>query len=92
MEAAGASSQTVDFGAKLFVQVRMGPMTILRKEYTFDEAIDAVNLSCPLKEYRKITEVEIPSGIPSGGYSVVVEAYTQGHEREITFLEGSIVF
>lgn len=92
--AGGTSSEIIDVGAKLFIQVKVGYVSILRKEYDFCDVIDAVNLTCPLeKGYRKITkQVEIPGAIPKGTYTVTADAYTEGHGKEITCLEGSIAF
>jgi hypothetical protein len=53
-----------------------------------------VNLSCPLeKGYRELVQqVELPSEIPEGKYTVTADAYTENHEREITCLKGEITF
>jgi len=92
--AAGTSSQTIQSEAKLFVQVKLGYVTILRKEYDFCDAIDAVDLSCPLeKGQHKISKVvQIPAAVPPGTYSVSANAWTKDHEGEMTCLQGGITF
>jgi len=94
IHAAGTSSQTIEEGAKIFLQVKLGYITLLRQEMDFCDAIDNVDLECPLeKGYRTISkEVAIPGAIPKGTYSVSADAYTGGVKKEITCLKGEITF
>ncbi|SCU80483.1 LADA_0B07734g1_1 [Lachancea dasiensis] len=96
ISAAGFVKDTIEEGAYVDVEVRLGYIKLLTQTYNLCEELennDVGGLKCPIKAGDYIIEktVEIPKEVPPGKYSVVARAYTDDDD-EITCLSGDIYF
>lgn len=91
--AAGTFSKDVEPGAKVFLQVKYGLITLIKQEADLCDQIGNIDLSCPLKkgpmEFKK--SVQIPQQVPKGKYSVTADVYTVEKEK-VTCLESTVFF
>lgn len=96
ISAVGKLHETVEEGAYVEVEVRLGYIKLLTQTYDLCETLeenDVGELSCPLEAglYNVVKEVEIPAEVPPGRYVVLARAYNVDDEL-ITCLTGEIVF
>jgi hypothetical protein len=91
--ASGTFSKDVEAGAKVFIQVKYGLITLIKQEADLCDQIGNIDLSCPLKkgpmEFTK--SVQIPAQVPKGTYSVTADVYTVDEEK-VTCLESTVYF
>lgn len=91
--ASGTFSKDVEKGAKVFLQVKYGLITLIKQEADLCDQISNVDLTCPL-EKGKMTmtkSVMIPKQVPKGTYSVLADVYTAGGEK-VTCLQSTVHF
>ncbi|KAK2759502.1 Phosphatidylglycerol/phosphatidylinositol transfer protein [Arachnomyces sp. PD_36] len=93
IKAHGTLAQDVEEGAKVQLQVKYGLIRLVNQEADLCEQIKNVDMSCPLKKgpLTITKEVDIPSAIPGGKYSVLADANTKDNER-LTCLEATVTF
>lgn len=96
ISALGNLHDTVEEGAYVDVEVRLGYIKLLTQTYDLCETLeenDVDGLTCPLTAglYSVVKEVEIPAEVPPGKYVVVARAYNVDDEL-ITCLTGDITF
>lgn len=95
ISAVGTLHETIEQGAYVNVEVRLGYIKLLTQTYDLCETLEennVDNLTCPLKAglYSVVKEVEIPAEVPPGKYVVLARAYNVDDEL-ITCLTGEIV-
>ncbi|CEP61226.1 sterol transporter LALA0_S02e09582g [Lachancea lanzarotensis] len=96
VSAAGYVKETIEKGAYVDVEVRLGYIKLLSQTYDLCEELennDVGGLKCPIKagDYMIEKSVEIPQEVPPGKYTVLARAYTEDDD-EITCLSGEIYF
>jgi hypothetical protein len=93
IEAAGTFSKYVGAGAKVFLQVKYGLITLIKQEADLCDQIGNVDLSCPLKKgpMSFTKSVNIPAQVPTGKYTVIADVYTVDEEK-VTCLESVVFF
>lgn len=91
--AKGYLSKTVEDGAYVEVDVRYGFIKLIHQTFDICEEITKVDMECPIEEGQQLImkEVEIPSEVPPGKYTVNARAYTKDDEF-ITCLSGYVEF
>jgi len=93
IKARGIFSKDVEAGAKVFIQVKYGLITLIKQEADLCDQIGNVDLTCPLKKgpMNLTKEVEIPRQVPKGKYTVMADVYTEDNEK-VTCMESVIFF
>lgn len=94
VKAKGKLSKDVEEGAKVHLQVKYGLITIIKQEADLCDTVKNVDLECPLKKDKETDlskEVDLPSQIPPGKYTVVADVYTKDDEK-ITCLTATVEF
>lgn len=96
ISANGEVFETIEEGAYIDVEVRLGYIRLLSQTFDLCETLednDIEGLSCPIEpgEYNIKKIVEIPGEVPPGKYVVVERAYTEKDDL-ITCLTGEVVF
>jgi hypothetical protein len=91
--ASGTFSKDVDPGAKLFLQVKYGLITLIKQESDMCDRIGNVDLTCPLKEGEMdlIKSVNIPKQVPKGKYSVIADVKSVDGEP-VTCMMSEVMF
>ncbi|QEU61664.1 Npc2 [Kluyveromyces lactis] len=94
--AAGVLQTTIEEGAYIDIEVRLGYIKLISQTYDLCEQLeenDIDGLKCPIEEgvYELNKIVEIPSEVPPGKYSVIARAYNVDDEQ-ITCLTGEVIF
>ncbi|KAF2433543.1 phosphatidylglycerol/phosphatidylinositol transfer protein precursor [Tothia fuscella] len=91
--AKGNLTQQVEEGAKVHIQVKYGLITLINQETDLCDQVKQVDLECPLKkgELDLTKDVELPSQIPPGKYTVLADVFTKDGDR-ITCLTATIQF
>ncbi|KAF2013014.1 hypothetical protein BU24DRAFT_425582 [Aaosphaeria arxii CBS 175.79] len=93
IKATGDFKEKIDEGAKVHVQVKYGLITLINQEADLCDTITNVDLKCPLEkgEMTLSKDVELPSQIPPGKYSVLADVYTKDGDK-ITCLTAHVEF
>ncbi|EEH41748.2 phosphatidylglycerol/phosphatidylinositol transfer protein [Paracoccidioides lutzii Pb01] len=93
INATGIFSKKVDYGSKVYLQVKYGLIRLINEEADLCEQITNVDLSCPLEKgpMTIAKEVLLPKEIPPGKYTVYADVNTKEKER-ITCLKAEIMF
>jgi len=93
INAAGTFTKDVEAGAKIFLQVKYGLITLIKQEADLCDSISNVDLTCPLKKgpMELTKQVTIPAQVPPGKYTLMADVYTVDKE-EVTCLEAIVVF
>ncbi|RMZ86439.1 hypothetical protein DV736_g6332, partial [Chaetothyriales sp. CBS 134916] len=88
IKAHGTFAKDIEPGAKVFLQVKYGLITLIKQEADLCDNIGRIDLSCPLKEGPLLItrEVDIPRQVPPGKYTVHADVNTVDKE-EVTCLE-----
>lgn len=91
--ALGTLSKDVVDGAYVDVVVNYGYIRLISQTYNLCEQLPNVDMNCPLNsgEYKLTKEIELPSEIPPGKYTVFARAYNND-DSMITCLTGTIEF
>ncbi|WPG99652.1 Hypothetical protein R9X50_00247100 [Acrodontium crateriforme] len=92
--AKGTLKKDVEAGAKIHLQVKYGLITIIRQTVDLCDNVQNVDLECPLKKDNETAltkEVDLPSQIPPGKYTVVADVVTKDDEK-ITCLTATVEF
>jgi len=91
--ATGTFHSDIETGAKVHLTVKYGLITIVRQTADLCDAIEKVNLSCPLKKgtMTLTKDVELPKEIPPGKYTVLADVVTKDDDK-ITCLTATVVF
>ena len=91
--ASGTFSKDVEAGAKVFLQIKYGLITLIKQEADLCDQIGNVDLSCPLKKgaMNLTKEVAIPKQVPPGKYTVLADVYTVDEEK-VTCMEATVFF
>lgn len=91
--ASGTFARDVEPGAKVFIQVKYGLITLIKQEADLCDAIGNVDLSCPLKQgpMNLTKEVDIPQQVPKGKYSVIADVTTVDGDR-VTCMDSVVYF
>jgi len=89
----GTFSKDVEAGAKVFLQVKYGLITLIKQEADLCDQIGNVDLTCPLKKgpMSLTKDVEIPKQVPKGKYTVMADVYTVDKEK-VTCMESTVIF
>lgn len=66
IKASGNLKEDVEEGAKVHIQVKYGLITLINQESDFCDAIEKVDLKCPLKkgDMSLTKDVDLPKAIP----------------------------
>lgn len=92
IKAAGNFTAEVAEGAYINLSVKYGLITLLRQQADLCEQMKNVDEECPLDGEKVLTkDVELPSRIPPGSYSVLADVYTKDDEK-ITCLIADVRF
>ncbi|MCJ1260305.1 Phosphatidylglycerol/phosphatidylinositol transfer protein [Lobaria immixta] len=92
IKAAGNFTADVAEGAYINLSVKYGLITLLRRQADLCEQMKNVDEECPLDGEKVLTkDVELPSRIPPGSYSVLADVYTKDDEQ-ITCLIADVHF
>jgi len=91
--ASGTFSKDVEAGAKVFLQVKYGLITLIKQEADLCDQISNVDLTCPLKKgpMELTKSVQIPKQVPKGMYTVLADVYTNEGEK-VTCLQATVHF
>ncbi|KAH9824494.1 phosphatidylglycerol/phosphatidylinositol transfer protein-like [Teratosphaeria destructans] len=92
--ATGQLSKDVEEGAKIHLTIKYGLITIIRQEVDLCENAGKLDIECPLEkdeEVKLTKEVDLPSQIPPGKYTVVADVYTKSEEK-VTCLTATVEF
>ncbi|PLB47954.1 ML domain protein [Aspergillus steynii IBT 23096] len=90
IKAKGNIHKKIEQGAYVLLQVKYGLITLIKQQADLCEQIVNVDLKCPLEEGEMslVKQVELPSHIPPGKYSVHADVFTKDEER-ITCLDAT---
>ncbi|RMZ81464.1 hypothetical protein DV738_g2258, partial [Chaetothyriales sp. CBS 135597] len=90
IRASGTLAEDIEPGAKVFLQVKYGLITLIKQEADLCDNIGRIDLSCPLKKGPLVLtrEVDIPKQVPPGKYTVHADVNTVD-EEEVTCLEST---
>ncbi|RMD42890.1 hypothetical protein DV735_g2244, partial [Chaetothyriales sp. CBS 134920] len=90
ISAHGTLAKDIEPGAKVFLQVKYGLITLIKQEADLCDNIGRIDLSCPLKKGPLVLtrEVDIPKQVPPGKYTVHADVNTVD-EEEVTCLEST---
>ncbi|PBP16729.1 putative Phosphatidylglycerol/phosphatidylinositol transfer protein [Diplocarpon rosae] len=93
IEAKGTLLEDVEDGAKVILQVKYGIIGLVKTEADLCEQVENVDMECPIKKgpITLTKDVELPSQIPDGRYTVFADAYTKDGEH-ITCLKAAVQF
>ncbi|ATZ57815.1 Bcnpc2 [Botrytis cinerea B05.10] len=93
IEAAGKLSQKLEEGAYVRLQVKYGLIRLISMTEDLCKQVSNVDLSCPIDagDITITKEVELPSQIPPGTYTVFADAFTADDEP-ITCLKATVTF
>lgn len=97
IEASGEIFETIEEGAYIDVEVRLGYIKLLTQTFDLCEVLednDVEGLQCPIQKgkYDKLSkDVDIPQEVPPGKYLVTARAYT-GKDDLITCITGEVYF
>ncbi|GMM57275.1 sterol transporter [Maudiozyma humilis] len=96
IRASGKVLTTVEQGAYVDVEVRLGYIKLITQRFDLCEVLsenDIEGLECPVQpgEYDLAKIVQIPAEVPPGRYNVLGRAYTAKDEL-LTCITGDIVF
>lgn len=93
IKANGTFSKDVEAGAKVYLEVKYGVITLIRQRADLCDQIGNVDLTCPLKKGpMNITrEATIPENVPKGKYTVLANV-TSVDEEVVTCMEGVAYF
>lgn len=92
ISAVGTFREEVGSGAKVFLQVKYGLITLINQEADLCEQVGIVDLTCPLKEEVTLSKsLEIPKQVPKGTYSVMADVRKLGGSP-VTCMMSEIVF
>ena len=93
INANGTFSKDVEAGAKVFVQVKYGLITLIKQNADLCDQIGNVDLTCPLKKgpMNFTKEVDIPEQVPKGKYTVIANVTTVDKEM-VTCMESVVFF
>ncbi|CBF70649.1 hypothetical protein AN5879.2 [Aspergillus nidulans FGSC A4] len=88
IRAAGNLHERIEAGAYVVLEVKYGLITLLRDTADLCAQLTNVDLQCPLEEGPMVLtkEVDLPSQIPRGRYTVHADVYTKDNKR-ITCLD-----
>ncbi len=91
--ASGTFSKDVEAGAKVFLQVKYGLITLIKQEADLCDQLGNVDLTCPLKKgpMELTKSVQIPKQVPKGMYTVLADVYTNEGEK-VTCLQATVHF
>jgi len=93
IEAVGKVLDDIEEKAYVNLQVKYGLITLIKTTMDLCDQVKNVDLSCPIQK-GKITltkDVELPSEIPNGKYTVLADVYTFD-DRHITCLTAQVTF
>lgn len=97
IKASGEIFETIEEGAYVDVEVRLGYIKLLTQTYDLCEILDdndVDGLTCPIKKgkYDNLSkDVDIPQEVPPGKYLVTARAYTNDDDL-ITCITGEVYF
>jgi len=93
IQAKGDFKETIEEGAKVHIHVKYGLITLINQEADLCDSLGNVDLTCPLEkgEMSLTKNVDLPSQIPPGTYTVLADVYTKDNKR-ITCLQSKITF
>ncbi|CCD22824.1 sterol transporter NDAI_0A06700 [Naumovozyma dairenensis CBS 421] len=96
ISASGQIFGTIEKGAYVDVEVRLGYIKLLTQTFDLCETLeenDVDELTCPIKagSYVLSKSVDIPAEVPPGKYIVVARAYTVDDDL-ITCITGEVIF
>jgi len=91
--ASGTFSQDVEAGAKVFLQVKYGLISLIKQEADLCDQISNVDLTCPLKKgpMELTKSIAIPKQVPKGMYTVLADVYTNEGDK-VTCLQSTVRF
>ncbi|SPO05847.1 probable phosphatidylglycerol / phosphatidylinositol transfer protein [Cephalotrichum gorgonifer] len=91
--AVGKTSQDIEEGAYVLLQVKYGLIRLISTTADLCEQITNVDLECPIKKGDlSITKaVALPAEIPPGKYTVSADVYS-ANDEPITCLQATVVF
>jgi len=94
IDAAGNFTVEVEKGAYVLLTVKYGKyITIIKTREDLCNQMENVDKECPLeKGYTNVVkDVELPSAIPKGEYTVTADVYTADDKR-LTCIKATVVF
>jgi hypothetical protein len=71
IKATGTFHKDVEAGAKVFIQIKYGLITLIKQEADLCDQIQNVDMECPLEkgDMTLTKEVDLPNEIPPVSYS-----------------------
>ncbi|EPS28164.1 Phosphatidylglycerol/phosphatidylinositol transfer protein [Penicillium oxalicum] len=92
--ASGVFHERITSGATVNIVVKYGLITLIRQTMDLCEQIENVDLKCPLEKGRMTMtkQVDLPSQIPPGTYSVLADVYTEDHKKVTCLMANGIRF
>ena len=93
ISANGTLSKDIEEGAKVFLNVKYGLVTLIRQEADLCDQVGNVNLSCPLKkgDLTLRRKVAILKEVPKGKYTVSANVTSVDHEI-VTCMQSVVYF
>jgi len=93
IEAKGSFTEDIEEGAYVLLTVKYGLITLIKQQEDLCSQMENVDKECPLEkgDVTITKEVELPSAIPPGKYTVLADVFTFD-DRRITCLEATVAF
>lgn len=93
ISAAATFNADVEPGAKIFLQVKYGLITLIKHEADLCDRLGNVDVTCPLEkgDMTISKSVNIPEQVPKGKYSVIADVKTVDGEP-VTCMTSEIMF
>ncbi|EPS39043.1 hypothetical protein H072_7178 [Dactylellina haptotyla CBS 200.50] len=97
LDVSGTLKERIDQGSKLFVEVKLGYITLIKKHFDFCDLLTQAdaNVSCPLEPgyLHVIKDQELPTQIPPGKFIVTAHLFTDEDETNlVTCLHTEVTF
>jgi len=88
--ASGTVGETIVDGAYVNLVVKYGLITLISQTANLCDQLGNVDLKCPLEKGKMVLtkEVDLPSQIPPGKYSVMADVYNDD-DKQVTCLEAN---
>lgn len=89
----GTLAEDIGEGAKVYLQVKYGVITIIKQTADLCDNVKKIELECPLKkgDLDISQEVDIPAQVPPGKYTVLADVITADGNK-VTCLTASVQF
>ncbi|KAF3938977.1 hypothetical protein ABW19_dt0203739 [Dactylella cylindrospora] len=85
--------ETIEPGAKIWVEVKLGYIILIKKTFDFCDEITNIDLECPIEKgpLTVTRDEQLPKEIPPGKFQVTAKLYDQ-YEVQVTCLKAHVQF